>query len=236
MAANSSDAAQCSSPHRIPVCIFAKPPIPGRVKTRLAPVVGEVEAACLASAMLSDVWSVVENTRGVFPVLAAAEPGSFAIDAPSERIWLQQSGDLGSRIEGILHCGLAIAPAAIALGADSPLLTAAHLDTAVEHLRKADAVLGPSEDGGFYLLGLRNCPGGLLAGLEWSREETCCQARQRLQMYGMRVGTIRALLDVDTPADLDRLREQLVELPHTVAPETRKWFAGISWSALSFPR
>jgi hypothetical protein len=181
--------------------------------------------------MLCDVWSIVQNAAGVFPVLAAAESGRFAIEIPKERTWLQQPGDLGSRIEGILRCGLAIGSAAIALGADSPLLTADDLEEAVEHLSKADAVLGPSEDGGFYLLGVRNCPGGLLAGLEWSSEETCAHARQRLEARGMSVATIRTLLDVDTPADLERLREQLVDLPQTVAPETRKWFAGISWSA-----
>jgi len=186
--------------------------------------------------MLCDVWSVVHNVAGVFPVLAAAESGSFPLDVPSERVWLQQSGDLGWRIEGILRRGLQAAPAAIALGADSPLLTAGHLDEAIECLNRKDAVLGPSDDGGFYLLGVHDCPSGVLADLPWSSEETYRGTAQRLKARGMRVGTIRSLFDVDTFADLERLRSQLDLLPLTIAPQTRKWFDEISWSASSFQR
>jgi hypothetical protein len=173
---------------------------------------------------------------GVFSVLAAAESGSFPLDVPSERVWLQQSGDLGWRIEGILRRGLQAAPAAIALGADSPLLTAGHLDEAIECLNRKDAVLGPSDDGGFYLLGVHDCPSGVLADLPWSNEETYRGTAQRLKARGMRVGTIRSLFDVDTFADLERLRSQLDLLPLTIAPQTRKWFDEISWSASSFQR
>ncbi len=215
----------------IPVCIFAKPPIPGRVKTRLARFLGHVGAARLASAMLCDVWSIVQIGTGVVPVLAAAEPGSFAIDVPNERIWLQETGDLGARIEGILRRGLATAPAAIALGADSPLLTSAHLEEAVECLTDRDAVLGPCEDGGFYLLGVHHCPPGLFADLPWSREDTCERTSHRLEMNGMSVGRISSLFDVDTIAELEQLREQLEHLPLEIAPETRRWFAESSWSA-----
>src|SRR5690349_17006411 len=109
----------------IPICIFAKPPVPGRVKTRLAQSIGPAEAAKLAAAMLRDVCSVVETLTEVVPVLAATEAGSFGIDVPAEKIWLQQSGDLGLRIECILRRALETAPAAIALGADTPLVTSA---------------------------------------------------------------------------------------------------------------
>jgi rSAM/selenodomain-associated transferase 1 len=208
----------------IPVCIFSKPPIPGRVKTRLTCYVGEIGAGQLASAMLRDVWSIVKSATGVIPVLAAAESGEFGIDMPRDRIWLQQPGDLGLRIEGILRRGLQGAPAAIALGADTPLLTPAHLREALAVLDSNDAVLGPSEDGGFYLLGVRHCPPGLLAEIAWSCEETCQKAVQRLQKHGMRVGWIGTLFDVDTIADLEKLRDQLEYLPSEIAPETRKWF------------
>src|SRR3954463_9372687 len=63
----------------IPVCIFAKPPVPGRVKTRLASTVGADLAAELAAAMLQDVWSVAVNSDGITPVLAATERGKFGL-------------------------------------------------------------------------------------------------------------------------------------------------------------
>lgn len=233
---NSADGATRTVVSGIPICVFAKPPIPGRVKTRLAPFLGQNDAAQLASAMLYDVWSVVKTVAEVIPVLAAAEPGAFGIDVPAERIWFQEAGDLGSRIECILRRGLNFGPAAIALGADSPLLRAEHVKEAIRCLQQNGAVLGPADDGGFYLLGVRKCPSGLLAGVPWSSSDTCRKTEARLQMHGMRVGKIRALPDVDTFRELEILRSQLEHLPREVAPYTRKWFDETSWSASLFQR
>ncbi len=216
---------------RIPVCVFAKPPIPGRVKTRLARVLGKSGAARLAAAMLCDVWSVVESVAGAIPVLAAAEPGAFAIGVPNERVWLQAAGDLGWRIESILRRGLTTASAVIALGADSPLLTRTHIDEAIEFLGAGHAVLGPTDDGGFYLLGVCDCPHGMLADVPWSSEETCEQTRLRLQTYGMSVATVKSSFDIDTIAELERLRDELDHLPKEIAPQTRAWLADTLWSA-----
>lgn len=207
----------------IPVCVFAKPPVPGRVKTRLASAVGDARAAGIAAAMLGDVWSVVNNTAGTFPVLAAAEPGAFALDVPEERIWLQPSGDLGLRIECILRRGLESASAAIALGADSPLLTTVQLSEAMDALQSGDAVLGPCSDGGFYLLGLRCCPPGLLAGIRWSSTQTLRETEARMDAHGISSSRLVTLMDVDTAADLQQLRIDLRNSPPQIAPLTRKW-------------
>jgi glycosyltransferase A (GT-A) superfamily protein (DUF2064 family) len=172
--------------------------------------------------MLCDVWSVVQSVPGLVGVLAAAESGSFGIDVPGERIWLQEPGDLGSRIENILRKGLQVARAAIALGADSPLLGANHLNEAMACLEENDAVLGPAADGGFYLLGVRDCPSGLLAGVPWSSGETCKETERRLRMHGMRVGLIGSLVDIDTLAELEMLRSHLESMPREIAPHTRK--------------
>jgi glycosyltransferase A (GT-A) superfamily protein (DUF2064 family) len=200
----------------------------------LAVSLSEPAAAHLAAAMLSDVWSVLQNVAGIICILAAAESGSFGIDVPTDRIWLQQPGDLGSRIECILRQGLQFGPAAIALSADSPLLRAQHIHDAIDCLKESDAVLGPAADGGFYLLGVRDCPPGLLADVPWSSSETYRETIRRFQMRGMRVATIGALLDVDTFTQLETLRSQLQCLPLEIAPHTRKWFDETSWSASSF--
>ena len=149
----------------IPVCIFAKPPVPGEVKTRVLAVLHPASAADLASAMLLDTWRTVEFCAGVRPILATTAPGDFPIAISPADVWLQGEGDLGRRIERILTRALLQAPAAIAVGADSPTLTAAHLAAALDALKTNDAVLGPSMDGGFYLLGLRKCRPGLFAAL-----------------------------------------------------------------------
>jgi len=215
----------------IPICIFAKPPVPGRVKTRLAQAIGLAQAAKLATAMLRDVWSVVETLAEALPVLAAAEAGDFTIHVPDDRIWLQQSGDLGLRIECILRRALETAPAAIALGADTPLLTPAHLAQAIDCLKSGDAVVGPCDDGGFYLLGMRRCPTGLLSGINWSTEHTLRETEFRLRAHGMNAARTPAVFDIDTVADLQRLCSELRNLPPEVAPQTRQWLDETTWSA-----
>ena len=213
----------------IPVCVFAKPPVPGRVKTRLSAALGDEWAAELAAAMLHDVWSVVASAPRAIPVLAAAADGSFGVDVPKDRVWLQSGADLGSRIESILQRGLGITPAAIALGADTPLLTRCDLAEAMEQLESGNAVLGPCDDGGFYLLGVRSCCSGLLAGIPWSCRYTCAATEARLSSHGMKVARIRSSFDIDTPADVHRLRRELDELPPEIAPRTRKLLDAVEW-------
>jgi rSAM/selenodomain-associated transferase 1 len=214
-----------------PVCIFAKPPVPGRVKTRLACAVGADLAAELAAAMLQDVWSVVMNFTGAIPVLAAAERGNFGLAVAEDQVWLQQGADLGSRIESILDRGLQIAHAAIALGADTPLLTSGDLADAIEQLELGNAVLGPSDDGGFYLLGLRSCPSGALAGIPWSCARTCETTERRLSASGMTIARVRTGFDIDTMADIRKLQRQFEGLPPDIAPRTRGCLKASAWSA-----
>ena len=199
------------------------------MKTRLGAAFGGKSAARLAAAMLHDVWSVVTSVTRAIPVLAAAESGSYGLDVPDHRVWLQSGADLGLRIESILQRGLEIAPAAIALGADAPLVTRCDLADAMEQLKCANAVLGPSSDGGFYLLGSRSCPAGVLAGIPWSCQSTCSATEARLSSYGMKVARIRSSFDIDTPADVHRLRRELDELPPEMAPRTRKLLDTLEW-------
>ncbi len=199
------------------------------MKTRLSGAFGEKWAAELAAAMLQDVWAVVMSTERAIPVLAATEHGNFGLDVPEDGLWLQSGADLGSRIESILQRGLESAPAVIAIGADAPLLTGRHLADAMEQLESGHAVLGPCCDGGFYLLGLRGCPAGVLAGIPWSCERTCDTTEARLSCYGMEVARIRSSFDIDTPADVHRLQRELAELPPEIAPRTRRLLDALEW-------
>ena len=107
------------------ICIFAKPPVAGQVKTRLAAAVGDLRAAELALAFLDD---TVEAVRALpWASAALATPSAFASTLP---ILLQGEGDLGARIERILRAALAQAPAAIAIGADAPALPRRLLEAA----------------------------------------------------------------------------------------------------------
>ena len=194
------------------------------MKTRLIEALGERGAAQLASAMLRDVWATVSSVGGARPVWATDRRGDFPVPLADEDIWLQGDGDLGARIERILIRALQRASAALAIGADSPTIGRTQLMEATELLDRCDAVIGRARDGGFYLLGLRRCWPGLLAGLPWSCAQTAEVLKERLQERGLTVGEIAAGFDVDTPADLRLLTEELARNPDT-APETRAWLS-----------
>lgn len=204
------------------LCLFAKRPIAGRVKTRLASSVGSERAAELASAFLED---ALLNLRG------ARRPLVLALDATDDelarhaRVVLQGEGDLGQRITRVLRAILAESGYVIVLGADTPGLPRAFVDRAaalLEDPRGPDVVIGPTSDGGFYLLGVRELPGDALDGVRWSTEHACADVEARFGARGMRVGRLPGWFDVDVLADLERLTKTLEADPSLFAPATRR--------------
>jgi len=174
--------------------------------------------------MFRDVWAVVSSVSETEPILATDSYGDFQVPVAANQIWLQGDGDLGARLERILIRALESASSALAVGADTPLIRRSELTEAIELLRHFDAVIGPAEDGGFYLLGLTRCWRGLLADLPWSSAKTAEAMKQRLIENKMTVREIDVGFDVDTPGDLQRLSEELIRKPGS-APETRAWLA-----------
>jgi hypothetical protein len=190
--------------------VFAKPPRPGTVKTRLVPQLGEDGAAALAHAFFLDTWAMCSRLSWAETVLATTDVTSPEwSDLPEARVWAQGPGTLGDRLERILRRALRNWPAAIAIGTDLPGLPLALLDSARQTLQTTDAVLGPTEDGGFYLLGLRRCPPRLLADLPWSAADTFTETLERLRARGLETTVISPWFDVDEPQDLTRLRTML---------------------------
>lgn len=201
------------------ICLFAKPPVPGRVKTRLIPVLGSDGAAELATAFLEDSWIALSEFPWAQLVLASTDETLQDPLGDRAEVWLQGEGDLGARLERVLGRALQDHPFAIAVGADSPGLPHRFLDEARVALARVDAVIGPSDDGGFYLLGLRECPKGLLSGIPWSAPTTCLETIAKLQAAGLTVHILDNWFDVDTAEDLERLRALLgakqIEAPNT---------------------
>ena len=192
---------------RATLCLFAKPPIAGRVKTRLAAEVGAVRAAELAAAFLADCWHVQWPKR----VLATTD-ASFDFGFDAER-WSQGEGDLGARIERILRrAGLGIA-----IGADSPGFPLGALDDANEALLAGNAAMGRALDGGYWLLGLPECPEGILADLPWSSATTADATEARLRLWGFEVHQVDPWFDIDSGSDLDHFRRRV---PRARAPRT----------------
>jgi uncharacterized protein len=183
--------------------VIAKEPVPGKVKTRLTPPYTPGQAAEIAASALADTLEAVARTPAARRVLVLDGrpggwlPGGFEVIA-------QRGGGLDERLAN------AFADAggpAVLIGMDTPQVTPAMLAEASDLLGSHDAVFGPADDGGFWLLGLREPRSGLLRGVPMSRPDTGAHQRERLR--GLRVATIRTLTDVDTAADAVRVAGQV---------------------------
>jgi len=208
---------------KVTLVVFAKAPEPGRVKTRLIPALGAQGAADLAGALLRDTLNELQGLPDVDLLLATcgdrAVLGQSLENDPRAGIprMDQGGGDLGQRLERCLSAALEHADAVFAVGADAPGLSQARVTLALEFLARHDAVLGPAEDGGFYLLGLRRVPPGVLADLPWGTRDTCRATRARLEGLAFEVQSLPALFDVDRPEDLVQLEALLEAEPERLS-------------------
>lgn len=209
------------------LCIFVKSPLPGSVKTRLTPYLTAGEASGLAAAFFTDTLALARSCEWARVVVACeGDPSPLEI-APGTEVWPQGMGDLGERMERAFSLALEGGDSAIVIGTDSPGLPRRILDAAHLRLREHDAVVGPSDDGGFYLLGLRRCPSGLLHGLSWSTATTRERLLERLRSSGIAVAEVEPWFDVDEPADLRRLAGLLRE-ERVIAPRTARLIAELT--------
>jgi len=194
------------------------------VKTRLIPRLGSSGAAELAAAFLQDTWASLSSLPWVKTVLASTEKKLSPALPGAAEIWLQGHGDLGARLANIFQRALRHHPYAIAIGGDSPGLPPVFLEQARDALTRMDAVIGPCEDGGFYLLGLRSCPQDFLSGISWSAATTCEETIARLQTAGLTVHILESWFDVDTAEDLEKL-DSLLSANQIQAPRTKDFLA-----------
>lgn len=202
------------------VLVFAKAPVPGAVKTRLARAVGAEAAARLAGAFLVDTCRMRSSLPAVRLVLVlSGDPRALPPALRDVETWPQSEGDLGDRLTAGLARALSSGPWAIAVGGDSPGLSRDRLVDAERALAAGDSVIGPCDDGGFYLLGLRDLPDGLLSGLPWSQPTTLAATLARLRERGRAPVVLPPWFDVDRVEDLDRLCA-LAATGQIEAPET----------------
>jgi rSAM/selenodomain-associated transferase 1 len=202
------------------VIVFAKAPLPGRAKTRLAVALGDVGAARLAERMMhATVDAAVTADVGPVQLCVTPDADHPAFDAARRRhaiaITHQGGGDLGDRMARAFERVLASQARALLVGTDAPRLDAAYLRAAAGALDGADAVFGPAADGGYTLVGLKRVAPQLFLQMHWSHGAVMAQTRQRLVQLHLRHVELPVLHDVDEPADL-------VHLPPHLMPTSTK--------------
>jgi rSAM/selenodomain-associated transferase 1 len=220
---------------------MAKAPRPGQVKTRLCPPLGPRDAAALSRAFLLD---RIEQVRGLGARLAIAYAPAdaqpvFRALAPGFELIPQRGPDLGARMSAAIEDLVAAGAAgAILVGTDSPTLPTEYLAEAAGRLAASDAdlVLGPSEDGGYYLIGLRAPRPELFREIAWSTPAVLPETIHRARALGLRTASLPAWFDVDTGDDLDRLERELAARPGPEPRHTREYFAAGRGGAHGTPR
>jgi rSAM/selenodomain-associated transferase 1 len=177
--------------------VIAKAPVPGRVKTRLCPPCTAAQAAVLARAALADTLAAVAATPASRRLLTLdGKPGPWLPDG--FEVVPQPSGGLGDRLaDAFTRAG---GPAFL-IGMDTPQVSPALLRHASRQLARADAVLGPAADGGYWGIGLRRPDPAVFAGVPMSTPRTGRAQRERLAALGLSVHDLPTLRDVDTFAD-----------------------------------
>ncbi|GFE56203.1 TIGR04282 family arsenosugar biosynthesis glycosyltransferase [Geobacter sp. AOG1] len=198
------------SPRKQALIIFAKRPVPGRVKTRLIPPLTAVEAARLYECMLRDILRRTSRLTGmdrlIFNTDEPAATTYFRRLAPGIPLFPQQGEDLGARMASAFSTAFARGYQDVAIiGSDSPDLPLAFIENAFAHLTNGEeAVFGPSEDGGYYLVALGQMHAELFDGIEWSRNDVLARSLGKAAEAGIRVALLPGWYDVDTVEDLQR--------------------------------
>jgi uncharacterized protein len=211
------------------IILFAKAPVPGRVKTRLQPDLTPEQSAGLHRAFVRDTLDMLQGMAPVADLELHTDTSTDAWKDVEVARQLQVAGDLGARMYHALHRGLeAGRPRAMIVGSDAPTLPAAHLAELL-HL-DADVSIGPSEDGGYYAIAARRVEPLMFAGVEWSASQACAGTVAACRACGLTVAMGKTWFDVDTTAELPRLAASPALPPHTQA-----WLLQHSKDRLSAP-
>jgi hypothetical protein len=208
--------------------VMARDPVPGAVKTRLATRIGAAPACALYRAFLADIaWRFTAGPwQLVWAVTPPAADLSAVVGAAARQI-AQEGGDLGERMRScftrLLNEG---ARRVVMIGADAPHLADAMVESAFAALDDHDAVLEPTRDGGYCLVGLR-APHDIFSDIPMGTAAVFEQTALRLDELGLRWRALPVSFDVDELEDLEELR-QLIARGTVVLPQTAAVLRGLA--------
>jgi rSAM/selenodomain-associated transferase 1 len=211
------------------LAIFAKAPIPGEVKTRLFPHLTPEDTAQLQRAFILDTLRHLKSLQNIRCCIACYPSSTHPFfrqlsqDYPVELLD-QQGNDLGERMDGIVKTLLGSGCSDVVLiGTDIPTLPASYVNDAFDILKRrapqTDVVLGPSEDGGYYLIGLSRRIPQLFQSVPWSTQKVFEITLQKIRDLNLKCEILPQWFDVDDLNHLKALKAQLARQPD-LAPLT----------------
>jgi len=211
--------------------VVAKKPAAGQTKTRLTPPLSPQKASALYECFLIDTINLIRqlpDTQRVIAYLPDGEEAYFGRLAPDFQFIRQRGSGLGSRLDNATTHYLKLGyKRVIVMDSDSPTLPVAHLIEAFTALESEhnDIVIGPCDDGGYYLIGLKQPAPRLLREVQMSTPSVTSDTLKIAAQEGLRVHILPTWYDVDDEESLERLRNELAQLPENIAFHTRKFFS-----------
>lgn len=188
------------------VCVFARAPEPGTVKTRLTPILRAAEAADLYRAMLIDTVEVAASIGSDVVVAFTPHAARASLEqllGRHQTYMPQGPGDLGQRLAYAFERLCDGRRPVMVVGSDCPGLSAERLREAVDAVSGDDEVaIGPTIDGGYYLIGLTRARPRLFEDVPWSTERVFEATMERIREAGLRARTLATERDIDTPEDI----------------------------------
>lgn len=181
--------------------IFLRLPVSGKVKTRIASTEGDVHALAIYLQLMDITLDLAAQSdkpvylfyEGGLPPLTARKPGYTYLS--------QSPGDLGKKMADAFSLVLENHPKAVLIGSDCPDLSNAIVNEAFLHLDQKDIILGPSRDGGYYLIGCKNMYPALFEGIIWSTPTVLECTLERIKKENLTFSLLEELADIDTAAD-----------------------------------
>jgi hypothetical protein len=213
--------------------VMARQPVAGSTKTRLVPRLGPQGAADLYECFLLDALDLARTIDDVTPLVAVSPPDAgeyFEAVAPDLAQVAQIGSSLGQRLDHVLTRCLADGYAqVVAINSDSPTLPSAHVAAAFDRLldETVDVVIGPADDGGYYLIGWKRSHPELVRGVVMSTPDVLRDTLDLAARSGVSVFLLAPWYDVDEPEDLERLEADLDREP-TIGRHTRRFLTEIS--------
>ena len=203
--------------------VFVKNPIAGAVKTRLHTRYTPQQAARISRAFILDTLTYASAAPADRHIILYTPPDAVAdighLAGAAWHLRPQADADLGGRMHDAAACSFEDgATRVVIVGTDIPSLPTEHIARAFDLLHRKDIALGPSTDGGYYLLGLSRSVRSIFQDIDWSTPHVLSQTLARLESSGLSLGLLPPWYDVDTPEDLDFLRIHIQALKRAGRP------------------
>ena len=192
------------------ILLFAKAPTPGQVKTRLGKAIGDDEAARVYTLWMEAIVQRLAAAR-LAPLELWVSPNAELplfrrlVETCGVELRIQPGGDLGQRMHQVMMHTLALHRQAVLIGSDCPVMQADYVERALKAMDQGiDTVIGPAEDGGYVLLGLRQDVPSLFTNIPWSTKQVMQMTRRQLMAAGQLWAELETLWDIDSPEDYRR--------------------------------